>query len=586
MPPPDRTPHEPTPRFGDGPPPFVPPPFVPARAAGRGGPPATPPPRPASQRSSGSAASRTQPRWSAPTRGAIGAAVLAAALAFALYSWGTAPTVLSGDSAELAAVAVRGGVPHTPGYPTFVLLGRLAAAFLHGDPAHRVALMCAFCGALSVGLFALLLSELGITWAAVFGGAIFYAGTFMLWWASIRVEVYAPATALALFALWRVFVARRTLAPGHALVAAFATGLALTGHLLFMPLLAIAGLSLALRLGQQTHVTPRLLVGCALLCALGLSPYLTLAVADHQTTLTNYLHYAIEPAGGQYGLSPAAFDSPVERLLFLLFGPESHPHDFLHHLPTATMNLGVAWLRFAAFEVGPLALLVAAGGYGALASRDAAGARMLAAIALVSSIYTALLVDGPLFVAFMESTTIAVAALAACGLDALIARAPARAPLAVALAIAAIALPHELRVRADHRPPHWLPWLRVVTKEPPIDRFFPQLRGQRAARDQAAATLAAIPESSFVAARWERVMTMKYLQSVEGVRMDLTLDPWYEPAHRMRLDRWRRAHALATHPVVVVEPIAGLIARLTRPSVVRLRDGTKLFIERRAVITR
>src|SRR5262245_22402503 len=134
---PDRTPHEPTPRFGDGPPPFAPPAFVPARAPGRtaGAPPAPP-----------------RPQWplprphhaTLPVRGAWGAAALAGAVALALYVWGAAPTVLSGDSAELAAAGFRGGVPHPTGYPTFVLLGRIAAAVLPGDPAHRITLMCAF----------------------------------------------------------------------------------------------------------------------------------------------------------------------------------------------------------------------------------------------------------------------------------------------------------------------------------------------------------------------------------------------------------------------------------------------------------
>src|SRR5437763_13042490 len=159
--PPDRNPWEPTPRFGDGPPPFAPPPFEPARVPGRGGPPAAPPPRPV-PRPPG------RPRGApVPTPGALGAAVIAALLALAVYTWGAAPTVLSGDSAELAAVAFRGGVPHTPGYPTFVLLGRVAAAVLPGDPAHRITLMCAFAGAVSVGLFALLLSELGLAWGAL-----------------------------------------------------------------------------------------------------------------------------------------------------------------------------------------------------------------------------------------------------------------------------------------------------------------------------------------------------------------------------------------------------------------------------------
>ena len=114
------------------------------------------------------------------------AAASAAAVALAFYIWGAAPTVLSGDSAELAAVAFSGGVPHPTGYPTFVLLGQVAAHVLPGDPAHRITLMCALAGAASVGLFALLLAELALSWGAVLAGALFFGGTFTLWWAAIR----------------------------------------------------------------------------------------------------------------------------------------------------------------------------------------------------------------------------------------------------------------------------------------------------------------------------------------------------------------------------------------------------------------
>jgi hypothetical protein len=81
-------------------------------------------------------------------------------------------------------------------------------------------------------------------------------------------------------------------------------------------------------------------------------------------------------------------------------------------------------------------------------------------------------------------------------------------------------------------------------------------------------------------------MTMKYLQSAEGLRPDVTLDPWYEPAHVVRLERWQRAHRLATHPVVMVEPISGLMVRFMDPDVRWLKDGTRLTIERGRVITR
>lgn len=581
MPPDPRQPIEPRPRFPEGPPAFVPPPTLPVHAAGASGPAAPPPPAaPRARRPVRTFAYRQ------PVPGARTAALLAGAVALAVYVWGAAPTVLSGDSAELAATAFRGGVPHTPGYPTFVLLGQVAGRLLSGDPAHRITLMCAFAGAASVALFALLLAELGVAWGGLLAGALLLAGTFTLWWASIRVEVYSLATALAMFALWRVFVARRTLAPGDGLLAAFAIGLGLTGHLLFAPALAIAGLALVVRAARSRALSFPLVLGAIAMLALGVSPYLYLVFADHHYTLTNYLHYAIEPAGGQYGLTPSRFDSTPERMLFLLLGPESHPHDFAHHVPTALANMGMASARFLAFEVGPLAALLALAGAGALAGRDRGAMGLLVAIALVTPVYGALVVDGPLLSVFLLASTVAVSALAACGLDALLARTGTSAPLAVAVALAAVAVPHELRVRADRRPPG-ASWMHVVEKGPPhITTFLPQFRHEHSARDRAREVLAAIPESSFVAARWEPVMTMKYLQSAEGMRTDLTLDPWYEPSHVVRLERWQREHSLRTHPVVMVDPIAGLMVRLKDPDVRRLPNGTKLSIERHGVVTR
>lgn len=573
-----RPPIEPSPRFTDGPPAFVPPPLATARAAGTGAS-APPPPPPAPPR----------PPRRAPASGATPragrAALLAAAVALAFYIWGAAPTVLSGDSAELAAVAVSGGVPHPTGYPTFVLLGQVAARVLPGDPAHRITLMCAFAGAASVALFALLLAELGIAWGAVLAGALFFAGTFTLWWSAIRAEVYAPAIMLALFALWRVFVARRTLAARDGLAAAFAIGLAMTGHLSFGPAMALAGLALAVRAARAGRLSFALVVGALLMLSLGLTPYIYLMYADQHFTLTNYLHMTLEPAGRQFGLTPELLDTPLERLRFLVFGAESYPHDFTVHLRTGLVNMGVAWARLATFEVGPLGILLALVGEGALAHGDRGGARLLAAIALFTPLLGAALVDGALLQVFMMASVVAISALAACGMAALLERGGTRATLAVALAIAAILVPHELRVRADQRP-FGANWMRMEQEGAPhIRTFVPQLRHERAARLRAERTLAAIPESSFVAAKWEVVMPMKYLQSAEGVRPDLVLDPWYEPAHVVRVARWQQQYPLATHPVVVVDDLPGLIGRLVAPKQLTLADGTTLHIERRAVRT-
>lgn len=434
MTPDPREPHEPTPRFDAGPPAFVPPPRAIARGPGAAPPPERPvrrPPPPA-------------PRRHAP-RAAL-AALLAGSIALAVYASGTARTVMTGDSAELAAVGAVGGVTHPTGYPTFVLLANVASHVLPGDPAHRVALFCAGAGAVSVGLFALLLAELGLSFGGMLAGALLYAGTFTLWWAAIRVEVYTPSIMLALFALWRVFVARRTLRARDGLLAAFALGLALTGHLSFAPALALAGLWLLTTAARGGALGPGVLFGSVVLLLAGLSPYATIALADRTHTLTNYLHQVVEPASGMFGLTPATFDSAPERLRFLVFGAESRPHDLVHHLPTAAANLFIAWSRISLFDVGPLALLLALAGTFSLQRRDDGAQTLLVSAALVTSVLGALLVDEALLVVFLMMGVLALSALAACGLDVISRRITPVAALVVALG--AIGLPHALRQQA------------------------------------------------------------------------------------------------------------------------------------------
>jgi hypothetical protein len=62
----------------------------------------------------------------------------------ALYVATLAPSVMGGDSGELTASALTGGVPHPPGYPLFAMLARLFAALPLGhSPAWRVNLLSA-----------------------------------------------------------------------------------------------------------------------------------------------------------------------------------------------------------------------------------------------------------------------------------------------------------------------------------------------------------------------------------------------------------------------------------------------------------
>ncbi len=150
-------------------------------------------------------------------------------LAAALYLSTAAPGLTwvhgGSDGGDLATAAYTGGVPHPPGYPTYMLAARLAIALQDGPIAARTNRLSAFAGALSAGLLVLLssllvdLSELSHTGtpeqtrqqpaspfsalcAALAGLA--YATAPLVWEQAVITEVYMVGS---LFILASVFIA-------------------------------------------------------------------------------------------------------------------------------------------------------------------------------------------------------------------------------------------------------------------------------------------------------------------------------------------------------------------------------------------
>lgn len=517
-----------------------------------------------------------------PTPRAWTAALLAGLLALAVYAWGAAPWPQPGDSAELAAVGSVGGVAHPSGYPTFTLLARAITPWLPGSPTHRVALFGAACGAASVALVALLLAELGVAWSACLAGALLLGMAFTPWWAAIRVEVYALGLTLALFALWRTLLARRTLRLRDGLAAAFALGLALTVHLSFALVLACAGLLMVARAVQSRALTPGRALAAAAMLALGLSPYLSLLEPLMREGITNYAHMSIEPRAAQFGITPERWAHVGERFHFLLSGPDTRPRALWDHLPTAWGNVMLAFARYTLFDVGPFALLMAGAGAIVLARRDRALAVLLVGAGFATPLLAALITDGGLLLLFMMTSTIAVALLAGVALDGLARR--WHAALLVAVVVAGMLVPHALRMQALAAPAGPA-WRTPVVEGPPMVRtLVPSFRHEHAAQAITLERLAHIPASSLVLAKWEPYSLLLYLQAAEGVRRDLTLDPWYD-AHLVRVADWMRTHDPATHPVVVIDSIGTLVARLRSPERVVLSDGSTIWIERGSVHT-
>jgi hypothetical protein len=87
--------------------------------------------------------------------------------ALALYVSTTAPSLTwahtGSDGGDLITAAVTNGVPHPPGYPTYVTLGQVIARVPIGDVAYRFNLFSAVCIALAAGLTALSILRLAPT---------------------------------------------------------------------------------------------------------------------------------------------------------------------------------------------------------------------------------------------------------------------------------------------------------------------------------------------------------------------------------------------------------------------------------------
>lgn len=91
------------------------------------------------------------------------APLLTAAAALLVYWLTLAPDLTwghwSGDGGELITAAMTGGVPHPPGYPTYVLLGRLFAALPTGSVAYRFNLLSAISAAIAAAAVAAIVAH-------------------------------------------------------------------------------------------------------------------------------------------------------------------------------------------------------------------------------------------------------------------------------------------------------------------------------------------------------------------------------------------------------------------------------------------
>lgn len=147
-------------------------------------------------------------------------------VAWFFYFRTTAPTVVFWDVGEFLATSVILGVPHPPGTPLYVILGKfmtllpLPMGFLYKvltgrqavEPVLRITLIAITSGALSAGFVYLLTVKTLSLWRSKFPpyfahiagvfGALIGAFAHTVWFNAIEAETYAPSTVVMFLVTW------------------------------------------------------------------------------------------------------------------------------------------------------------------------------------------------------------------------------------------------------------------------------------------------------------------------------------------------------------------------------------------------
>ena len=146
---------------------------------------------------------------------------------------------LSPDGNELATIPYILGLAHMPGYPLYTWLGKVFTWLPFGDIAHRINLMSAVLGALSIGgLYLLAISLLHskaaspvLRRAGASLVALLFAFSPTFWSQAVIAEVYAPNIAFVALTLLALLYWERTRRDRHFFLFALIFGLSLGTHI-------------------------------------------------------------------------------------------------------------------------------------------------------------------------------------------------------------------------------------------------------------------------------------------------------------------------------------------------------------------
>ncbi len=221
-------------------------------------------------------------------RPSYGAAAISGFAVFALYVLTLSPETAMWDTSEYIAAAYTLGIPHPPGNPMFVILGRVFAVLpIAPNVAMRVNLLAALSSAVAASMWFLITERVLVGWFAakwqrIAGGslAVLIGATSFTVWAQSVVNEKVYTVSLALLAIVAWLTVRWCDEPDGPkgdkilLLIAYTLGIGYGIHMAGMLPAPAVGLAVLIR-RPRTIMRWRLIAGCVGLLVLGGSPFLT-----------------------------------------------------------------------------------------------------------------------------------------------------------------------------------------------------------------------------------------------------------------------------------------------------------------------
>src|SRR3982750_2150921 len=289
-------------------------------------------------------------------RPSYGAAPVVRLVVLGLYVLTLAPTTAMWDASEYITAAYTLGIPHPPGNPLFVLLGRVASLLPFGNVAVRVNLLAAASSAMTAAIWFLVAERVlaqwfTVRWTRLAGAsiaAVLSATAFTVWNQSVVNEkVYTVSLAFFAVVSWLTVLwcddpdGRR--ADRLLVLIAYLIGLGYSNHpagFLVAPAVGVAVLARR----PRTLLRWRVIAAALVALMLGLTPFAVEPIrAAHHPALNEG-----EPTGcvTTIGFSCTFSKTTVDRLMDNINRVQYGKPDLTVRQAPFTAQVGMWWLYF------------------------------------------------------------------------------------------------------------------------------------------------------------------------------------------------------------------------------------------------